>query len=155
MYKQALDAHVAYTVAKTALTAALLASTGIGTEHETYLKATMHPVPVYSLSPRQIVDAQRRKRSQAAVATVDHLRPAGISTSSHRSCPASPKTACFPWPGSRGGACYAAPHLQSTFLLLLTIPETKMALRPVASLVLVLADDIAGITAGTTPHNVV
>jgi hypothetical protein len=44
LYKQALDAHVAYTVAKAALTAALLAS--IGTDNETYLEATMHPVPV-------------------------------------------------------------------------------------------------------------
>ena len=35
LYKQALDAHVAYTVAKAALTAALLAS--IGTDNETYV----------------------------------------------------------------------------------------------------------------------
>ncbi len=41
LYKQALDAHVPYTVAKAALTAALLAS--IGSDNETYLEATMHP----------------------------------------------------------------------------------------------------------------
>ncbi len=63
LYKQAeLDAHVACTVAKAALTAALLAS--IGTDNETYLEATMHPVPVYSLSPRQIVDAMFTKHGQ-------------------------------------------------------------------------------------------
>jgi hypothetical protein len=45
LYKQGLDAHVAYTVAKAALTAALLAS--IGTDIETYLEATMHHVPIY------------------------------------------------------------------------------------------------------------
>jgi hypothetical protein len=39
LYKQALDPHVAYTVAK-----ALLVS--IGQDNEIYLEATMHPVPV-------------------------------------------------------------------------------------------------------------
>jgi hypothetical protein len=61
LYKQTLDAHV-YNVAKSELTAALLAS--IGTENETSLEATMHPVPVYSLSPRQIVDAMFTKYGQ-------------------------------------------------------------------------------------------
>jgi hypothetical protein len=62
LYKQALDTRVSYTVAKAALTAALLAS--IGSDNETYLEATMHPVPVYSLSPRQIVDAMFIKHGQ-------------------------------------------------------------------------------------------
>jgi hypothetical protein len=103
--------------------------------------------------------AQKRKRSQTAVGTVDRLRPAGISTSFCRSCPASPNTACFHWPESRGGVCGRTtamlcgdgdPHLQSTFLLLLTIPGTKMALRPAASLTLVLADFTVDFTAGAT-----
>jgi hypothetical protein len=51
IYKQALDKHVAYTLAKAALTAALL-------------EATMYPVPVYSLSPRQIVEAMFTKHGQ-------------------------------------------------------------------------------------------
>ncbi len=50
LYKQELDAHVSYTIAKTALTAVLL--TSIGMDNETYLEAAMHPVPVYFLSPR-------------------------------------------------------------------------------------------------------
>jgi hypothetical protein len=70
LYKQALDAHVSYTVAKAALTAALLAS--IGSDNETYLEATMHPVPVYSLSPRQIVNTMFTKHGQ----TTGWARPA-------------------------------------------------------------------------------
>jgi hypothetical protein len=46
LYKQALDAHVAYTVTKAALTATHFAS--IGNDNETYyLEAAMHPVPVW------------------------------------------------------------------------------------------------------------
>ena len=72
LYKQAFDAHVAYTVAKAALTAALLAS--IGTDNETYLEATMHPVPVYSLSPRQIVNAMFTKHGQTTGPDLQKLR---------------------------------------------------------------------------------
>jgi hypothetical protein len=72
LYKEALDAHVTYAVAKAALTAALLAS--IGTENETYLEATMHPVPVYSQSPRQIVDAMFTKRGQTTGPDLQKLR---------------------------------------------------------------------------------
>ena len=52
---------------------------------------------------------------------------------------------------------WPSPHLQSTFLPLLAIPGTKMALRPMAPLVLVRANFIVGCTAGTTAitaHNV-
>ena len=52
---------------------------------------------------------------------------------------------------------WPSPHLQSTFLPLLAIPGTKMALRPTAPLVLVRANFIVGCTAGTTAmtaHNV-
>jgi hypothetical protein len=72
LYKQALDAHVSHTVAKAALTAALLAS--IGSDNETYLEATMHPVPVYSLSPLQIVDAMFTKHGQTTGPDLQKLR---------------------------------------------------------------------------------
>jgi hypothetical protein len=49
------DGHVVFTVSRAALTAAPLAS--IGNDNETYLEAAMYPVPAYSLSPRQIVEA--------------------------------------------------------------------------------------------------
>jgi hypothetical protein len=62
LYKQALDAHVA--VARAALTAALLDS--IGSDNNTSLEATMYPVPVYSLSPRQIIAAMFTKRDQTS-----------------------------------------------------------------------------------------
>jgi hypothetical protein len=71
LYKQGLDARVSYTVAKAALTAVLLAS--IRSDNETYLEATMHPNPVYSLSPRQTDDAMFTKHGQ----TTDYwARPA-------------------------------------------------------------------------------
>ena len=49
--------------------------------------------------------AQNRKGAQAAVGTVDRLRPAGIPTSFCWCFPARPNTTPFPWPGSRGGVC--------------------------------------------------
>jgi hypothetical protein len=64
--------HVYYTVAKAALTAALLAS--IGSNNETYLEATMHLVPVYSLSPHQIVDAVFTKHGQTTGPDLQKLR---------------------------------------------------------------------------------
>ena len=72
LFKQELDAHVSYTIAKAALTAALLAS--IGTDNETYLEATMHPVPVYSLSPRQIVEAMFLQHGQTTGPDLQKLR---------------------------------------------------------------------------------
>ena len=72
LFKQELDAHVSYTIAKAALTAALLAS--IGTDNKTYLEATMHPVPVYSLSPRQIVEAMFLQHGQTTGPDLQKLR---------------------------------------------------------------------------------
>ncbi len=72
IYKQALDEHVAYTLAKAALTAALLAS--LGCDNETSLEATMYPVPIYSLSPRQIVAAMFTKHGQTTGPDLQKLR---------------------------------------------------------------------------------
>jgi hypothetical protein len=54
VYRQALDRHGAFTNASNLLATALLDS--IGDNNRTQLESSFHPLPLYAITPAQIVD---------------------------------------------------------------------------------------------------
>jgi hypothetical protein len=54
VYRQALDCHGAFTNASSLLATALLDS--IGDNNWTQIESTFHPLPLYAITPAQIVD---------------------------------------------------------------------------------------------------
>jgi hypothetical protein len=92
LYKQATDRHMAYSVATTRLSTALVDS--VGESNKTYLKAVFAGIALYALLPRQVIDAMMIKHG---VFTGDDINRLPSLTSYYR---------CQAWSATRRNTCW-------------------------------------------------
>jgi hypothetical protein len=72
VHKRAMDKHYAYTMASSTLNVALLASVGLG--NRVLLQAVYNPIPLYALTPLQIVEAMFAEHGVLAGTDLARLR---------------------------------------------------------------------------------
>ncbi len=72
VHKRAMDRHQAYTAASSTLNVALLASVGV--DNTVSLKASYNSIPLYALTPFQIVEAMFTKHGVLAGQDLSRLR---------------------------------------------------------------------------------
>jgi hypothetical protein len=72
VHKRAMDKHHAYTMASSTLNVALLAS--IGLDNRVLLQAVYNPIPLYALTPLQIVEAMFAEHGVLAGTDLSRLR---------------------------------------------------------------------------------
>ena len=72
LYKQATDRHMAYSVATTRLSTALVDS--VGDPNKTYLKTVFAGIALYALLPRQVIDAMITKHGVFTGDDINRLR---------------------------------------------------------------------------------
>ena len=72
VYRQATERHGAFTNASSLLTTALLES--IGDTNRTHLEASFHPLPLYAITPAQIVTAMMTLYGVATGTDLQRLR---------------------------------------------------------------------------------
>ena len=72
VHKRAMDRHQAFTAASSTLNIALL--TSIGADNTVSLKATYNPIPLYALTPFQIIEAMFTKHGVLAGQDLARLR---------------------------------------------------------------------------------